>query len=53
LQPGPPAGEQRAEYLSNGEMIAGGVALTAVIVCALTCFSSSSSTTTSTVATHR
>jgi hypothetical protein len=53
LQPGPPAGEQRAEFLSTGAMIAGGVAITAVIVCALACFSNTSSTTTSTVVQHR
>lgn len=53
LSPGPPAGEERAAELSNTDLIAGGVAVTAIIVCALACFSNSSSTTTSTTATHR
>ncbi|HEY3777075.1 MAG TPA: hypothetical protein VGL35_03380 [Rhizomicrobium sp.] len=52
LQPGPPAGYNRAATLSNADLIAGGVAVTAIIVCAIACFSSSSSTTTSTTAVH-
>lgn len=48
LQPGPPAGEHQAMSLSTDELIAGGVAVTALVVCAIACFSNSSSTTTST-----
>lgn len=53
LQPGPPAGVQGAATLSNAVLVTGGVAVTGAVVCALTCYSSSTSTTTSTVATHR
>lgn len=53
LPPGPPAGAQRAAELSNVDLVAGGVAITAVVVCALACFSRSTSTTTSTTPVHR
>lgn len=53
LPPGPAAGDQRATGLSDTELIIGGVAITAIVVCALACFSNSSSTTTSTTVTHR
>jgi hypothetical protein len=53
LPAGPPAGQQQAEFLSNPAMITGAVAATAIIVCALTCFSHSSGTTTSTTIQHR
>jgi hypothetical protein len=52
LHPGPPAGYNRAATLSDVDLIAGGVAVTAIIVCAIACFSRSSSTTTSTTAVH-
>ena len=53
LPSGPPAGDERAQDFSNAELIAGGVAVTAVVVCAIACFSNSSSTTTSTTVVHR
>jgi hypothetical protein len=52
LPPGPPAGDQQAQNFSNAELIAGGVAITAVVVCAIACFSNSTSATTSTTAHH-
>ncbi|HEX4079872.1 MAG TPA: hypothetical protein VHX61_13475 [Rhizomicrobium sp.] len=52
LPPGPPAGDERAAYLSDNALIAGGVAVTAIVVCAIACFSNSSSTTTSTTVVH-
>jgi hypothetical protein len=48
LRPGPPAGEHQARLLSTDTLIVGGVIATAVIVCAIACFSNSGSTTTST-----
>ncbi|MGH6890122.1 MAG: hypothetical protein ACREHF_13160 [Rhizomicrobium sp.] len=52
LQPGPPAGPDRAATLSNADLITAGVAITALVVCAIACLSNSSATTTSTTATH-
>lgn len=52
LRRGPPAGPQRAEYLSSRAILGGAAAATAIVVCALACFSRSSRTTTSTTAQH-
>lgn len=48
LPPGPPAGEPQAAYFANPAWLAGGAAVTAIIICAIVCFGHSSSTTTST-----
>jgi len=48
LSRGPPAGEDRAMFLSTDTLIVGGTVAAAVIVCAITCFGNSTSTTTST-----
>lgn len=52
LPPGPPAPPQQAELLSSGPFIVGAAAATAIIICALTCFSHATSTTTSTTVQH-
>jgi hypothetical protein len=52
LQPGAPAGDERAADLSKGDLVAAGVAVTAAVVCAVACFSNSTSTTTSTTVVH-
>lgn len=53
LTPGPAAGPARAAALSSVAFIGMGVAVSAAIVCALACFSNSSTTTTSTTPIHR
>ena len=52
LQPGPPAGPQQAEFYAGPGFILGAAAATAIVVCALACFSHSTSSTTSTTVQH-
>jgi hypothetical protein len=52
LPAGPPAGPQQAAFFANPLIIGGAVAVTAIVICAIVCFSHSSSTTTSTNVTH-
>src|ERR1700722_16933328 len=46
LSPGPPAGEDGEMVMSTDTLIIGGTVAAAVIVCAITCFGNSTSTTT-------